>query len=329
MATRPGIGGKTKRFSAATAAQQDASRSVTSTRATEREIKVADIVPDPRNRPMTKLTREELFNGIPDDDPLYALKSEFLDGLQELAQSIRVNDVLSPIKVYRHGGGYSLIYGERRWLASILAGKELILALIEERRPAKLRQVQAAENLQREDVLAGERLLALQDMVEEAEANGEGAIEGFEDLMRLTGKGRTQCWNYYQLLTAPEDVKDALLCGQIRTIKRALLVRQIDDPARRARAIETGEEGADGTLVATTPSASDSREEGGAATAAKKKGAGRRRTRVQLGALKPGEFEVLARIMSAVSGEDPQGVDWKDIDQVQAAWNQFLAELKD
>jgi ParB family chromosome partitioning protein len=51
--------------------------------------------------------------------------------LQELAESIALRGLLQPIMVRpREGGGYEIIYGERRWRAHKMMGRSTIPALI-------------------------------------------------------------------------------------------------------------------------------------------------------------------------------------------------------
>src|SRR5687768_3435098 len=52
------------------------------------------------------------------------------NALTELAASIRASGVIQPIIVRRHGTGYQLIAGERRWRAARRAGLERVPALI-------------------------------------------------------------------------------------------------------------------------------------------------------------------------------------------------------
>lgn len=78
------------------------------------------------------------------------------EALQELADSIEKNGLLQPILVKENGNdkkpGYTLIYGERRFKASKLAGQKTIRAEIREIADDKILEMQVLENLQREDI---------------------------------------------------------------------------------------------------------------------------------------------------------------------------------
>lgn len=76
------------------------------------------------------------------------------DALEELANSISQHGVLQAVRVRRHPtipGKYELIYGERRFRASVLAGKQDIPAYVMEADDDLALELQAIENLQRED----------------------------------------------------------------------------------------------------------------------------------------------------------------------------------
>ena len=69
--------------------------------------------------------------------------------------------------VYKHGEKYRLIAGERRTLASILAGKADIQAKILDARPDELKisLLQWIENIERKDLSLWERLNNLEKIV--------------------------------------------------------------------------------------------------------------------------------------------------------------------
>ena len=54
------------------------------------------------------------------------------EGLEELANSIRVHGVLQPLLVRKVEDGFELIAGERRWRAAQRAGLSTVPVLVEE-----------------------------------------------------------------------------------------------------------------------------------------------------------------------------------------------------
>ena len=89
------------------------------------------------------------------------------DSLKELASSIIEKGVLEPILVRRVDSKYIIISGERRWRASILAGKKNIPAIVlEPKDQREIKEIQIIENLQREDISPIERAKAINDYLE-------------------------------------------------------------------------------------------------------------------------------------------------------------------
>lgn len=77
------------------------------------------------------------------------------EALQELASSIAQYGVLQPVLVRPYPqaeGKYVLIFGERRYRASMLAGRTDIPAYIKDANDDVAFEIQVIENLQREDV---------------------------------------------------------------------------------------------------------------------------------------------------------------------------------
>src|SRR2546423_4852573 len=88
------------------------------------------------------------------------------DSIQELAASITAHGVLQPIVVSRTPeGGYELIAGHRRVLASRLAGKTSIPAVVREDVRDRL-ELALVENLQRADLNAIETARAYKLLME-------------------------------------------------------------------------------------------------------------------------------------------------------------------
>lgn len=74
---------------------------------------------------------------------------------KELAESIKVHGVLQAIRVRPITGGkhkYELVFGERRYRASLLAGRKTIPAVVKVMTDDEVMDVQIVENLQRKDI---------------------------------------------------------------------------------------------------------------------------------------------------------------------------------
>jgi ParB family chromosome partitioning protein len=129
--------------------------------------------------------------------------------LQELAQSIKLHDIIQPITVSKlHGNKYRLISGERRWRASKLAGIKDIPAYIRQANDQDLLELALLENLQREDLNAMEIALSYKRMMEELSHTQEQVAERM-------GKDRSTVTNYIRLLKLPPDIQVAVRNGEI------------------------------------------------------------------------------------------------------------------
>lgn len=112
--------------------------------------------------------------------------------LQELAESIREVGILQAIAVRPHtGGGYEIIYGERRYRASLLAGAKTIKATIYNNiTDDEAEDMSLSENLQREEVRPTEEAKAFKRLLE----------KGRYDIYSLAGRfGRSEKYIYTRL----------------------------------------------------------------------------------------------------------------------------------
>jgi ParB family chromosome partitioning protein len=129
--------------------------------------------------------------------------------LQELAQSIKMHDIIQPVTVAKLSGNkYRLISGERRWRASKLAGIKDIPAYVRQANDQELLELALLENLQREDLNAMEIALSYKRMMEELSHTQEQVAERM-------GKDRSTVTNYIRLLKLPPDIQVAVRNGEI------------------------------------------------------------------------------------------------------------------
>src|SRR5215204_4368099 len=129
--------------------------------------------------------------------------------LQELAQSIKLHDIIQPITVSKlHGNKYRLISGERRWRASKIAGIKDIPAFVRQANDQELLELALLENLQREDLNAMEIALSYKRMMEELNHTQEQVAERM-------GKERSTVANYIRLLRLPPDIQVAVRKGEL------------------------------------------------------------------------------------------------------------------
>lgn len=132
------------------------------------------------------------------------------EALDELAESIRLHGVITPITVRagKKEGYYQIIAGERRWRAARQAGLDEIPAMVIEASESEVLELALIENLQRQDL----------NPIEEA--------EGYEQLMRDYGltqeqvaqrvvKSRPAVANALRLLQLPGEVRTMVSRGEL------------------------------------------------------------------------------------------------------------------
>jgi ParB family transcriptional regulator, chromosome partitioning protein len=128
--------------------------------------------------------------------------------LDELTASIKASGVIQPVIVRRHGTGYQLVAGERRWRAARQAGLPRVPAIVREVTDAESLELALVENLLREDL----------NPMEEAEAY-EKLLARFgwtqEELSQRVGKERSSIANALRLLRLPPPIQEDLRSGRL------------------------------------------------------------------------------------------------------------------
>jgi len=132
--------------------------------------------------------------------------------LEELADSIRSQGVLSPISVRPLAGTtpthYEIIAGERRWRASQIAGLAEIPAIIRDVDDEQAAAIALIENLQREDLNPLEEAEGLLRLIDEFDLTHQEAG-------RAVGKSRAAVSNLIRLLDLSPDALKLLASGQL------------------------------------------------------------------------------------------------------------------
>ena len=94
-------------------------------------------------------------------------RASYIDkDLTELAESIKSNGLLQPIAVRPNGANFEIIYGERRYKATILAKIKTIPAIIFDVDDATAMEYALTENIQREDITPIEEMRAYKQLIE-------------------------------------------------------------------------------------------------------------------------------------------------------------------
>lgn len=150
--------------------------------------------------------------------------------LDELAESIRLHGVITPITVRpgKKEGYYQIIAGERRWRAARQAGLKTIPAMVLKAEESEVMELALIENLQRQDL----------NPIEEA--------EGYDLLMRQFGltqeevahrvvKSRPAVANALRLLALPDEVRAMVAEGKLSG-GHARAVLAVAEPEKRVEA---------------------------------------------------------------------------------------------
>lgn len=129
--------------------------------------------------------------------------------LEELTASIKEKGIITPITVQEIDNGLMLVAGERRWLASKMAGLKKIPAyIIKVANDAELMELSLIENIQRENLNAIEEAEAYAVLQNEFKLN-QSAIA------KAVGKKRVTISNSLRLLNLPAEIKNSLRNGEI------------------------------------------------------------------------------------------------------------------
>ena len=138
------------------------------------------------------------------------------EGLQELADSIRQQGIISPIIVRPADEGYEIIAGERRWRAARLAGLSDVPVVIIEADDKKAMELALIENLQRADLTPIEEARGYQQLI------GEYGLTQ-EQVADRVSKSRPAVANAMRLLSLPDELlalveEGKLTAGHARAI---------------------------------------------------------------------------------------------------------------
>ena len=149
--------------------------------------------------------------------------------LQELADSIKLYGVLSPILV-RAGqlpGRYTVISGERRFRAAHLAALSSIPAMVNHGEDVQGRTlaIQLVENLQRDDLTPIERAHAIG-------ALRDGNSLSIRDIAEKLSISKSAVQRSLDILQLPDDLLNALRQGASES--KVLLLAKIEDEQLRA-----------------------------------------------------------------------------------------------
>jgi len=130
------------------------------------------------------------------------------ENINELAESIKEHGVIQPIVVRKISDKYEIIAGERRYKASILAGKTTIPAIVTDLDDKNSAEVALIENVQRQNLTPIEEAISYKKILDMGYINQT-------DLAEKLGKTQSTIANKLRLLNLDEEVQEALLNEKI------------------------------------------------------------------------------------------------------------------
>lgn len=251
---------------------------------------------DPDNNRELALTLEDALNGIEKTDPEFERKKQDWKSLESLAKTIKDDQLINPIYVYRFGNKCRLIAGERRTLASAIAGKKEIIARIAGQRPvgAKLKVLQWIENNERSDLNLAERIASIEAIFHEyKKENNLGQEKITAKLLGdLTGMSITQARRYILILQSKPEIRKAIQAGQIENIKLIELIFSAKNTEHQSELLQAAISGASFEEISKLKKDLEN-------SVKRKKVRGRKKTNVSLGSVKPNIAKLLVDALLA------------------------------
>ncbi len=158
------------------------------------------------------------------------------EALEELAESIKRYGLIQPIIVTEKDGYYAIIAGERRWRACKKAGLKEIPAIIRDDDERKNKEIALIENIQREDLNAYEKAVAIKVLMEEYKLTQQ-------EVSDILGKSRSAIANTVRILNLDSRVLELVKEGKLTEGHCRALLAIEDGNKQYAQAIKIIEKG--------------------------------------------------------------------------------------
>ncbi len=149
------------------------------------------------------------------------------DALEELADSIKLHGIISPIIVQDRNDHYEIIAGERRWRAAMKAGLKEVPVIIKNYTDEEIMIISLLENIQREDLSDIEEAQAYKKLIDEFGLKQDEVAE-------KVSKSRTAITNSIRLLKLSDEVQQMINDDMI-TAGHARALISIEDPDEQYR----------------------------------------------------------------------------------------------
>lgn len=189
-------------------------------------IPIKKIRLDTHNPRDLKLDLEDLLHGVPEHSSDYTMKMLEKESLESIAQSITQQGLINPILVYKDNEYYTLIAGQRRTLASIIANKQDIPAKILDKKPNPLQYslLQWIENIEREDLTLNQRMINIDHILSAYKEQYQVGTITPSNIADILGCSLQQAVNYNHILHASDKVKELIKSNQLKSIDKAATI---------------------------------------------------------------------------------------------------------
>ena len=173
-------------------------------------------------------------------NPYQPRKSFEQQKLQELADSLREDGMLSPllVRVSSRAGMYEIAAGERRWRAAKLAGWTMVPAeVLEACSDAKMKRIALLENIQREQLTPLELAEIYETLLQEKDEDGK-PVYTVRSLAEMLKKNKDHVDEHRALLRVPPDVRQLIEEDPDLPVRVIRELGNVEDQADRAYLIE-------------------------------------------------------------------------------------------
>ena len=147
------------------------------------------------------------------------------ESLGELANSIREQGVLQPILVESGDDGFTIVAGERRYRAAVMAGLAEVPVIVRSLTREERLEIGLIENVQREDLTPIEEAEAYRSLMNTLRLSQE-------EISKRVGKKRSTVANALRLLNLPDEMQRALSTGAL-TAGHARAILSVQNPSEQ------------------------------------------------------------------------------------------------
>lgn len=149
------------------------------------------------------------------------------DALEDLISSIKAHGIIQPLIVIKHGSGYQLIAGERRFRAARTLGKKKVPVIVRSATEQQQLEIALVENVQRQNLNPIDKAIGYQRLIDEFSMTQEAVAQ-------KVGQSRAAVANALRLLQLPQFMMESLADGRL-TEGHAKALLSIKNEAERER----------------------------------------------------------------------------------------------